>query len=136
MNTHRAKLRWPLRIGAAAAFLLATGMPALADGPVPDPPVPTEAVPHARADSVIYAHAGVGDREPDCRCSVLHTRDIESRVDGHVERWAALSRAAAQPRHKRTRHTALHGTSFVEGVVGFPMRQFRLAADDDGAGNR
>jgi len=110
---------------------------ALADGPTqPDPPVPLEGP--VRMASVA---AGVADREPDCRCGVLHARDIESRVEGHVERWEALSRGATQKQARTPRHhhsDALHGTRFVEGMVGFPVRQFRLAADtpgDDGAGS-
>jgi hypothetical protein len=80
--------------------------------------------------------APVSDRDLDCRCAVLHSRDIESRVEGHVERWEALSRAAEAMRPATRDQLALAHTSFVDGVVGFPMHQFRLAADeDDGAGS-
>ena len=105
---------------------------AFADGPIqPDPPVPLE------GPARLIAAA---DREPDCRCGVLHARDIESRVAGHVERWESLRAPApagrTTPRQRRSE--GLHPTTFAEGVVGFPMRQFRLAADtpgDDGAGS-
>jgi hypothetical protein len=128
MNTNRLALHWVAHAVAAAAFIvLATAStPLRADGPVPDPPIPAESVP--------VMHLASADREPDCRCAVLHARDIESRVDGHVERFEAQSRAPAHRHDHRAR--ALHGTQFVEGVVGFPVRNFRLAADasDDGAG--
>jgi hypothetical protein len=99
---------------------------ARADGPMPDPPVPAEAV--------VRMQLAAAEREPDCRCAVLHARDIESRIDGHVERFEQQTRTHARHADKRAR--ALHGTAFVEGVTGFPVRQFRLATDisDDGAG--
>ncbi|HSV18217.1 MAG TPA: hypothetical protein VLR71_07390 [Casimicrobiaceae bacterium] len=102
---------------------------AFADGPTqPDPPVPLE-----RANRVMAVSA---ERDLDCHCAVLRARDIESRVEGHIERWEALSRAA-QSRSTASGHARrVHMTSLVEGIVGFPVRQFRLAADeDDGAGS-
>jgi hypothetical protein len=126
MNTKLAAL-WIVRAAASAGMVLCATVVARADGPVPDPPVPAEAIERV--------HLAALDREPDCRCAVLHARDIESRVDGHVERYEQQqSRASARHHDKRAR--ALHGTSFVEGVTGFPVRQFRLASDlsDDGAG--
>jgi len=107
---------------------------AFADGPThPDPPVPLE-----RAAQVIAAATAPANREPDCRCAVLHARDIESRVEGHVERWEALTRASGLTQPAKPRADALRSTRFVEGVVGFPVAQFRLASDtpgDDGAGS-
>ena len=144
MNSQRrfldsASSPWLLRSLAIAVLGLTSAISVLAsaDGPTqPDPPVPLEGP--VRMASVA---TNAADREPDCRCGVLHARDIESRVEGHVERWEALSRNAMQKPARTARHhrsDALHGTSFVEGVVGFPVRQFRLAADtpeDDGAGS-
>jgi hypothetical protein len=108
---------------------------AAADGMTqPDPPVPLE----RPAQKVAYA---AGDL--DCRCAVLHARDMEGRIDGHVERFEALS--SAPPLQRAAAGEAaprLHLANVVEGVVGFPVRQFRLAADadsdgdvDDGAGS-
>ncbi len=117
---------------------------AFADGPAqPDPPVTDSRAVNLPAGSLRVARAtrGALDREPECRCAVLHVRDIESRVDGHVEAWQALARGKAAD--VRVREPAgflpLRLTTFVEGVVGFPVRQYRLAADadgdvDDGAG--
>ena len=128
MNTKLVS-RWSVRAAAASAGLvLCAAVVARADGPIPDPPVPAEAV--------IRMHLAAADRDPDCRCAVLHTRDMESRVDGHVERFEAQSRTP--PRHHRhKRASPLHGTSFVEGMTGFPVREFRLASDvsDEGAGS-
>jgi hypothetical protein len=62
--------------------------------------------------------------------------EVSRRIEGHVERWEALSRAAQQMRPAAREQLAVAHTSFVDGVVGFPMHQFRLAADeDDGAGS-
>jgi hypothetical protein len=125
--------RWLVRSTLVAGLCLggAISLLAFADGPTqPDPPVPLERATHAVALSA--------ERDLDCRCAVLHARDIESRVEGHVERWEALSRAAqARSAAMRRGSASVHLTSLVEGVVGFPVRQFRLAADDpdDGAGS-
>lgn len=128
MNTKLVS-RWSVRAAAASAGLvLCAAAVARADGPVPDPPVPVEAV--------TRMHLAAADREPDCRCAVLHARDIESRIDGHVERFEAQSRTPPRLHHRHKRGSALHGASFVEGVTGFPMREFRLASEtsDEGAG--
>lgn len=76
--------------------------------------------------------AADADREPDCRCAVLHARDIESRVEGHVERFVSMPRTSDDAAHDRVASQAmpLHLTAFVEGVVGFPVRHYRLALDD------
>ena len=126
MNTKLVS-RWSVRAAASAGLVLCAAVVARADGPMPDPPVPAEAV--------VRMHLAAADREPDCRCAVLHARDIESRVDGHVERFEAQSRTPPHHRHKRA--SPLHGTPFVEGVTGFPVREYRLASDtsDDGAGS-
>jgi hypothetical protein len=130
--------RMPLVRRVVVGFLCMTGgisVLAFADGPTqPDPPVPLERASHFVARTA--------DREPDCRCGVLHARDIESRVEGHVERWEALTRGGAAVPSGKMRGDALRSTSFVEGVIGFPVGQFRLASDtpgddisDDGAGS-
>jgi hypothetical protein len=150
MNSQRSPLyptpsRWPLRSVAFAALWLTGGLSVLAaaDGPTqPDPPVPLErpvllAAVDQRGAEREAAGQRVADREPDCRCGVLHARDIESRIEGHVEQWESLARDPAR-RVAPQRAVPLHTTSFVEGVVGFPVRQFRLASDtpgDDGAGS-
>jgi len=128
MNT-KLVVRWVGRAAASAAMVVCASLAAKAGVPMPDPPVPAEAVERIQLAAL--------DREPDCHCAVLHARDIESRVDGHVERYeqqAQPSQTSTRNHHKRAR--ALHGTSFVEGVTGFPVRQFRLAVDagDEGAG--
>ena len=148
-STGPSRLPRPLAIGLLA---LCSGISllAFADGPTqPDPPVPLEGMARpallaqasvrpiaqapARAAPVTVT---VGDRDLDCRCAVLHSRDMESRIEGHVERWEALSRAAQGMRPATRDQLAVAHTSFVDGVVGFPMHQFRLAADeDDGAGS-
>jgi hypothetical protein len=124
-----------LRLGAGAVLALCAGASVIAsaDGPSqPDPPVPAELVmqyPLARpaADAV---------REPDCRCAVLHARDIESRVEGHVERWQSMPRTADEAKQERlaSHVVPLRLSSFVEGVVGFPVRHYRLALDDNAYG--
>jgi len=128
MNTPPALLRRLARASALAAFA-ATALSgvALADGPTqPDPPVPMEAIP---ASSALPA---ADTQEPDCRCSALYARDLEGRIEGHVERWESLPRssATAERARMRARATPLHTASFVEGVVGFPLHDFRLAADE------
>ena len=97
---------------------------AFADGPTqPDPPVPLE-----RANRVMALSA---ERDLDVQLG-----EVVLRGEGHIERWEALSRAA-QSRSTASGHARrVHMTSLVEGIVGFPVRQFRLAADeDDGAGS-
>jgi hypothetical protein len=105
----------------APALLLAsaeTAGPAPADGLAPSPaPIPA---------------AAVGEvREPDCRCGALYVRDLSRRIEGHVERWESLPRAPlpesvparwSPPLH-RVHLTAL----LVDGVVGFPLHDFRLS---------
>ena len=82
---------------------------AFADGPTqPDPPVPLE-----RANRIMTVS---GERDLDCRCAVLRARDIESRVEGHVERWEALSRAAHTPRLEVER-AHLHGAIHVHAML-------------------
>jgi hypothetical protein len=110
-------------------MVLCATVVARADGPVPDPPVP--------AEGVARVHLAAAELEPDCHCAVLHARDIESRIDGHVERFEQQTRMHTRNVDKRAqRARALHGPAFVEGFTGFPVRQFRLATDisDDGAG--
>ena len=124
MNTKLAA-RWTARAAASAAMVLCATVVARADGPMPDPPIPAEAV--------VRMHLAAAEREPDCHCAVLHARDIESRIDGHVERF---EQTRAHARHADKRARALRGGAFVEGVTGLPVRQFRLTTDvsDDGAG--
>jgi hypothetical protein len=105
------------------AVALAAGGVALAfaDTPLPDPPVPPEA-------PLIIASADVPSAT-DCPCGALRGRDLESQVDRHVEQWQALhGQHDGKPQHR------LHSRNLVEGFVGFPVRHFRLAADDDPAG--
>jgi hypothetical protein len=136
---------------ALAALTAGISMIALADGPTqPDPPVPAEATPRIvlaaastsnGARTATPLHGSPNAAEPDCRCAVLHARDMESRVEGHIERFEAQHVAAASTpgqrvaRGARSHHTAApQSTAFVEGVVGFPVRDYRLAADSE-AGN-
>jgi len=127
-----------LRLGAGAVLTLCAGASVIAsaDGPSqPDPPVPAELAmqfPLART-SVADIDA---DREPDCRCAILHARDIESRVEGHVERWQSMPRTVEDAERARAanRVRPLRLSSFVEGVVGFPVRHYRLALDDNAYG--
>ena len=119
--------------GVVLALCAGASVIASADGPSqPDPPVPAELV----VNRPLPADA-VADREPDCRCAVLHARDIESRVDGHVERWQAMAaRTPADVERDRAagRTIPLRLTAFVEGVVGFPVRHYRLAVEDNAYG--
>jgi hypothetical protein len=84
--------------------------------------------------------------EPDCRCGALFVRDLERRVEGHVERWEALSRhggtvvaqardggndpapAAMMPAGSpRVDGGNLYlAALLVDGMVGFPLHDFRL----------
>ena len=139
MNSPRSSLRFafpPPRFPRSVALLLlavtaGVSLLATADGMTqPDPPVPLEGV----AQKVALVGRAPA-RDLDCRCAVLYARDIESRIEGHVERYEALSSApAAQHAATRTRH--VHVASYVEGMVGFPVHSFRLTADeDDGAGS-
>jgi hypothetical protein len=125
-----------LRFGAGAVLALCAGASVIAsaDGPSqPDPPVPAELVMQFPLARAVFADA---DREPDCRCAVLHARDIESRVEGHVERWQAMPRTVEDAERDRVANQAipLRLSSFVEGVVGFPVRHYRLALDDNAYG--
>ena len=144
MNSQRSPLRFAFppsrfpRSFAVIALALTGGVSllAVADGMTqPDPPVPID----GPAQKIALAQRDA-PRDLDCRCAVLHARDIESRVEGHVERFEALSSApAAKPTERAltARHARhLHLATYVEGVVGFPVRDFRLAADpDDAAGS-
>jgi len=107
---------------------------ASADGPSqPDPPVPAELVMQLPLARTVVADA---DREPDCRCAVLHARDIESRVEGHVERWQSMPRTMEDAERDRVANQVipLRLSSYVDGVVGFPVRHYRLALDDNAYG--
>jgi hypothetical protein len=127
----RSRSPWFLRPAATGMLCVTAGLSFLAFAGTnqPDPPVPIERM------------ASIAAAEPDCRCAVLHARDMESRVEGHVERWEAMSlaRTATLQPPTRTAAARVHMTSLVEGIVGFPVRQYRLAADadsvDDGAGS-
>jgi len=166
MLTHRLPTRRTARLAAAAlgAALLSTS--ALAGGPAqPDPPVPPEA--RAGSDApVLLASAQGATREmrtrvraapravaePDCRCGALYARDLERRVEGHVERWEAMhSGTASDPMATAATVTVLplvsppvviatpavlHVDNFapvhltallVDGMLGFPLHDFRLA---------
>jgi hypothetical protein len=114
---------------AAALFAIALSPAARGDGTTqPDPPVPVEAVPGTSSSPTAIAAA------PDCRCGALYARDLAGRIDGHVERWEALPRPpvpaqpdaamAAQP--GAASGAAVH-VAFVDGVVGFPLHDFRLS---------
>ena len=125
-----------LRLGAGAVLTLCAGASVIAsaDGPSqPDPPVPAELVMQFPLAPTVVADA---DREPDCRCAILHARDIESRVEGHVERWQSMPRTVEDAERARAanRVRPLRLSSFVEGVVGFPVRHYRLALDDNAYG--
>jgi hypothetical protein len=104
MNTKLAAL-WAVRTAASAGLVLCATVVARADGPMPDPPVPAEAV--ARM------HLAAAERDPDCRCAVLHARDIESRIDGHVERFEQQTHvertAGRQARARVARHRVRRG---------------------------
>jgi len=132
MNSPHSPLRpassSPFLRPLAVALLALTGgvsLLAVADGPTqPDPPVPLERPVHKVA---------LAPRSLDCRCAVLHARDMEGRIDGHLERFEALSSAPPPQRAGAGGARRLHFANLVEGMVGFPMRQFRLAADMDAA---
>src|SRR5689334_21706154 len=130
MKTQRSPLRLaaaPSRFPRSLAVSLLTlsggvSVLAVADGiNQPDPPVPLER-PAQRVALV--------QRDLDCRCAVLYARDMESRVEGHVERFEAMSSAPAQRASAAHAAHRLHVATYVEGMVGFPVRQFRLAADE------
>lgn len=124
MKTNPNHSRRRLRLASFATAALAAGSIALAfaDTPIPDPPVPAEG-------PVLLASADTS-ADPDCRCGAMRARDLESQVDRHVEQWQALHDPRA-PKPSR-----LHPKQLVEGVVGFPVRHYRLAADDDSTGTR
>jgi hypothetical protein len=129
MNTH--PLDSCRRLGAVTlmAIGLAAGGVALAfaDTPVPDPPVPDEGP---------FVMASADPADADCGCmaqarGTLQVRDIQGQVDRHVAQWQALHTARDE---NAKRH--LRPKNIVEGVVGFPVRHYRLAADDDGPAGR
>ena len=137
MDSQRSTLRFPssptrfprsLALVVVVAVTGGASLLATADGMTqPDPPVPLERPVH----KVVLAQ-----RDLDCRCAVLHARDMESRIEGHVERFEALSSAPPAQRAAASRARHLHVATYMEGMVGFPVRQFRLAADpDDAAGS-
>ena len=125
MDTH--PLSSPRRLGVATfvAIVMAAGGIALAfaDTPVPDPPVPDEGpFVMASADSAA---------DPDWRRAPIQARDLESQVDRHVAQWQALHTARDAGLKLPARHK-----NIVEGVVGFPVRHYRLAADAEAGGPR
>lgn len=125
MNTHPLTTR---RRPFAAAFLVvgfAAGGIALAfaETPVPDPPVPDE------GPFVVAAADGIPST--DCGCATPQGHDLQSQVDRHLEQWQALHDASAGTAKPR-----LHPKSLIEGVVGFPVRHYRLAADDQADATR
>jgi hypothetical protein len=116
--------------------------PVLAEGPTPDPPIPPELVRQplmlasaqpTRVHRVAIATPAGADAvellEPDCRCSALYMRDLGRRVEGHVERWESLPRlrapAAAPLEGAMTAY--VHMAAFVDGMVGFPLHNYRLS---------
>ena len=139
---------WRFARGAAiAAVAAALAVPASAGSPQPDPPIPPEtlapalwlasaetagpAAEDALAPAATPAAAVAEVREPDCRCGAAYVRDLSRRIEGHVERWESLPRAPlpesvparwSPPLH-RVHLTAL----MVDGVVGFPLHDFRLS---------
>jgi len=125
MNTHPLTTR---RRPFAAAFLVvgfAAGGIALAfaETPVPDPPVPDEGpFVVAAADGIPSVAAADG---------IPQGHDLQSQVDRHLEQWQALHDASAGTAKPR-----LHPKSLIEGVVGFPVRHYRLAADDQADATR
>ena len=118
--------------GTVLALCAGASVIASADGPSqPDPPVPAELVMQFPLARAVVADA---DREPDCRCAVLHARDMESRVEGHFERWQSMPRTTQDGERVAKHALPLRLSSFVEGVVGFPVRHYRLALDDNSYG--
>ena len=113
-----------MRPATCVAIGLALGGIALAfaEPPIPDPPVPIDG-------TLLIASAGATS-DVDCGCAALRKNDLQSQVDRHVEHWQAMH----DPRGASGRR--LHPRNLVEGVVGFPVRHFRLAADEDGTGTR
>jgi hypothetical protein len=113
---------------ALAAFVLPLG--AAADGTVqPDPPIPPEAIP--QFVSVAWTDGTGGS--PDCNCAVMHAFDLEGRIEGHVQLWRSLHRRAVAQQGEVVagrEYVPVHLASYVEGVVGFPLRQYRLAGDE------
>jgi hypothetical protein len=123
MTTHPLSSRRRLGSATFVAIVLAAGGIALAfaDTPVPDPPVPDEGpILMASADAAVA---------PDCRCATIQARDLERQVDRHVAQWQALHSA-----RDATGKRPIRPKNMVEGVVGFPVRHFRLAADEQGGG--
>jgi hypothetical protein len=130
------------RLATAVLAAAALSTPVLANGPTPDPPIPPEV---ARQPIVLASAEPVAPRnvaiavpatvraldvpEPDCRCSALYMRDLGRRVEGHVERWESLPRlrapAAAPLEGAMTAY--VHVAAFVDGMVGFPLHDYRLS---------
>jgi hypothetical protein len=121
MNTPLRSTRWHVRAARLAIGGLAAGGMALAmaDTPIPDPPVPAEAP--------MLLAAADAPHERDCACDALRVHDLQSQIDRHVEQWQAMHhKPRMKPAHR------LGAGHLVEGVVGFPVRHYRLAADEDG----
>jgi hypothetical protein len=162
MLTQRLPTRHMARLAAAALGAAVLSPSVLAGGPTqPDPPVPAEA--HAGSDAPMLLAsaedvtreartraARTGIAEPDCRCGALYVRDLERRVEGHVERWEAMRLDSAMSRqpmamvapvtvappvalatpvvlHVDARAPVHLAASLVDGMVGFPLHDFRLA---------
>jgi hypothetical protein len=168
MLTHRLPTRRTARLAAAAFGAAVLSTSALAGGPAqPDPPVPPEARAGSDAPVLLASAQGVTHAartrvradpravaEPDCRCGALYARDLERRVEGHVERWEAMrhdSGTASEPMATAATVTMpplvsppvatvtpvvlhvdngapVHLTALlVDGMLGFPLHDFRLA---------
>jgi hypothetical protein len=125
MNTSLHPIGWRVRAAQAAIVGLAAGGMTLAaaDTPIPDPPIPAEA-------RIVLASADMPSGA-DYPCGALGLHDLGSQIDRHVAQWQAMHRSAhAKPGHR------MHTGNLVEGVVGFPVRHYRLAADEDDAAKR
>jgi hypothetical protein len=142
MHAHRFSLRPMARLAVAALAAAALSAPVLATGPTPDPPVPPETlrdpVRLASAEAVSVRpvrmvqpvqHELPELAEPDCRCSALFVRDLSRRIEGHVERWESLPRTAEPAAAPLTGALPAYVqlAAFVDGVVGFPLHDNRLA---------
>jgi hypothetical protein len=143
MASHPNRTRATARLAAAALTAAALSTPVLADGPTPDPPIPpevaqpsivlasAEALPAHRVAIAAPARAEATELlEPDCRCSALYVRDLGRRIEGHVERWESLPRLqapVAPASLTRGMATYVQLAVFVDGVVGFPLHDYRLS---------
>lgn len=145
MPSHPNRRRAIARLTAAALTAAALSAPVLANGPTPDPPIPpevmqppivlasAEALPTHRLAVAVPAPARADATEllePDCRCSALYVRDLGRRIEGHVERWESLPRlqAPVAPAPLTRGMTAyVHLAVFVDGVIGFPLHDYRLS---------